>query len=316
MPLPFAKWMWQLAKDVVNEYRRDGVGDLAASITFWTLLSIPAAILALVSALSSVESIGGARAAEDLQREIQELINDTFAESSTLGEAVSELFAGSNAGVLTVATAAAVFSLSRGFAGVIRALDAAYEVEEGRAWWHVRLVAIGLGISTIVIAAGSSVILALLPELPGGSAFQVLAAPVAFFLIVLWAATVFHVGPNHKTPWRYDIPGALLTAVGWVLATQGFAIYVRLADQGNQVQTTVGAVLLGLTLMYLLSTVMLVGAEVNDVISRRAGVVADPVALRRRYEQVRERITELRAEDEELEPESEDVAPESRPTES
>jgi membrane protein len=50
------RWLWQLAKDVVDEYKHDRVGDLAASITFWTILSIPAAVLALVSALSSLES--------------------------------------------------------------------------------------------------------------------------------------------------------------------------------------------------------------------------------------------------------------------
>ena len=302
MPLALAKWVWQLAKDVINEYRNDGVGDLAAAITFWTLLSIPAAILALISALSSFEAIGGSQAATDLEAEIQDLINDTFADSTTLNEAVNELFQGSNAGVLTIATAAAIFSLSRGFAGVIRALDQAYEVEEGRPWWHVRLVAIGLGLSTIVVAAGSSVLLAILPELPGGSAFQVLAAPVAFLLIVLWAATLFHLGPNHHTPWRYDIPGALITAVGWVAATQGFAIYVRLAGNGNQVQGTVGAVLLALTLLYLLSVVMLVGAEVNDVITRRAGVVQQPLALRDRYDQVVELIADRLQDDEAADP--------------
>lgn len=297
-PARLAKWTWQLTKDVINEYRRDGVGDLAASITFWTLLSIPAAILALISALSSVESIVGTKASDDLQDEIQTFISDTFADSDTLSEAVAELFEGSNGSVVTVATLVAFFSLSRGFAGLIRALDRAYEVEDGRAWWHVRLVAIGLGISTILVAAGSSVTLALLPELPGGTAFQILAAPAAFVLIVIWAATMFHVGPNHRTPWRYDIPGALVTAVGWVLATQGFAFYVRIAGQGNQVQTTVGAVLLGLTLMYLLSIVMLVGAELNDVLSRRAGVVQQPVRLRQRYDQVVDRIQEVRGDNE------------------
>lgn len=295
-PVAFARWLWRLAIDVVNEYRRDGVGDLAASITFWTLLSIPAAILALISALGALESVAGTQASDDLEREIQELISDTFADSETLNQAVSELFRGSHAGVLTIATAAAVFSLSRGFAGLIRALDTAYEVEEGRPWWHVRLVAVGLGVSTIVVAAGSALVLALLPELPGGSAFQALAAPAALSLIVLWAAMLFHVGPNHRTPWRYDIPGALLTAIGWVVATQGFGIYVRLAGSGNQVQTTVGAVLLGLTLMYLLSTVMLVGAELNDVIARRAGVVQDALSLTDRYGQVVEKITEFRNE--------------------
>ncbi len=293
--MPLLRWLWQLTKDVIDEYRSDGVGDLAASITFWTLLSIPAAILALLSALGSVESIIGEGAAGDLQREVQQFISDTFADSGTLNEAVSELFAGSNGSVLTAATLVAFFTLSRGFAGVIRALDRAYEVTEGRPWWHVRLLAIGLGIATIVVAAGSSVLLALLPNLPGGTAFRLLAAPAAFVFIVVWAATLFHVGPNHRTPWRYDVPGALITAIGWVLATQGFAQYVRLAGQGNQVQTTVGAVLLGLSLMYLLSIVMLVGAEVNDVLSRRADVVQDSVSLRERYSRVAQKISTRRS---------------------
>lgn len=296
--------MWQLTKDVVNEYRRDGVGDLAASITFWTLLSIPAAILALVSALSSVKSIVDTDAADEFEAEIQQFISDTFADSQTLNDAVAELFAGSNAGVITLATFVALFSLSRGFAGLIRALDQAYEIDEGRAWWHVRLVAVLLGAGTVVVAAGSAVILAILPELPGGTAFQVLAAPVAFLLLISWAATLFHVGPYHRTPWRYDLPGALVTAIGWVVCTQGFAFYVRISDQGNQVQTTVGAVLLGLTLMYLLSIIMLVGAELNDVLSRRAGVVQQPVRLKDRYQQARELLNERIGSDEEAEAEA------------
>ena len=152
------------------------------------------------------------------------------------------------------------------------------------------MVAIGLGVATVVIATGSAVVLALLPELPGGTAFAVLAAPAAFLLIILWAATLFHVGPYHRTPWRYDFPGAILTAVGWVASTQGFALYIRFTDQANQVQTTIGAVLLGLTLMYVLSIVMLVGAELNDVLSRRAGVVQQPVRIRERIEAIKDRL--------------------------
>ncbi len=294
-PVPFARWLWQLAKDVIEEYRRDGVGDLAASITFWTLLSIPAAILAMVSALSSLTILPGVDqgVADDFERDVQELISDTFADSETLNEAVAELFAGSNAGVVTAASAVAIFSLSRGFAGLIRALDQAYDVEEGRPWWHVRLVAVGLGLATVVVVAALTVFLAILPELPGGTMTRALTVPLALIGMVLWAALLFHVAPNHRTPWRYDVPGALLTTVGWVLATQGFALYIRLSDQGNQVQTTVGAILLGLTLMYLLSIVMLIGAELNDVIARRAGVVQQPVPLKDRYEQVRDRLSEI-----------------------
>lgn len=272
-PRPLLRWLWRLTLDVVDEYRNDGVGDLAAAITFWSLLSIPAAALALVSMLSSLGSVVGASLAQDVEREVLLFVEDTFADSQALKDTVAELFGESSAGVATVATLAAVFTLSRAFAGLIRALDSTYQIDEGRPWWYLRLVAIGLGLATILIVAGGATVLALLPQLPFAGELRWLTVPAVFVGLVLWAATIFHVGPNHQTPWKYDLPGAVVTAVGWVLGTQGFALYVRVAGGGNEVQTTVGAVLLALTLMYVLSVVMLVGAELNDVIARRAGVV-------------------------------------------
>nr|WHW29329.1 hypothetical protein [uncultured bacterium] len=294
-PSGFAKWCWQLLKDVVNEYRRDGVGDLAAAITFWTLLSVPAAVLALVSAMSSLERFIGTSAADDLETEVQDFISRTFADSQTLGNAVSELFQDTSGGVVTAATAVAVFSLSRGFAGLIRALDRAYEVTDGRSWWHIRLVALGMGIGSVVVIAGSAVLFAVLPDLPLGPVLSIVIRPLTVALVVVWAATLFHLGPYHRTPWRYDLPGAFLTTAGWLLASQGFVYYVRVAGRGNQVQTAVGAVLLGLTLLYMLAIVMLVGAELNDVLTRRAGVVQQPVRPKERYGQVVDALSERRS---------------------
>lgn len=271
-PRPLMRWLWQLTKDVAQEYRSDAVGDVAAAITFWTILSLPAAVLALVSALSSLESVVGASAANDVEAEVTQFITDTFADSETLNETVSELFNSSNAGVATVATLVALFTLSRAFAGLIRALDIAYEVDEGRPWWLVRIVAIGLGVGTILVVAVGATLLAVLPSLPFDSIFRLLTAPAVLLGLIVWAATLFHVGPNHHTPWRYDLPGAVVTTIGWVAASQGFALYVRAAGLGNQVQTSVGAILLALSLMYLLSIVLLVGAELNDVLATRAGV--------------------------------------------
>lgn len=281
-PAPFLRWLWVLATEVAAEYRKDGIGDVAASITFWTILSIPAAVLALVSTLSSLDSLVGASLADDVESEVQSFVTDTFADSATLGETVSELFSRSSAGVATAATLVAVFTLSRAFAGLIRSLDIAYDVEENRPWWFVRLVAIALGVGTILVVAAGATLLAILPSLPFDSGLRLVAAPAVLVGLVLWAATVFHVGPNHRTPWRYDLPGAVLTMVGWVAASQGFALYIRASGQGNRVQTGVGAILLALSLMYLLSTVLLMGAELNDVLARRAGVVQDSPTLEER----------------------------------
>ena len=121
--------------------------------------------------------------------------------------------------------------------------------------------------------AAAATLLAVLPSLALSGMARWLTAPAIICVLVLWAATLFHIGPNHKTPWKYDLPGAMLTTVGWIVATQLFAVYVRFAPGGNDIQTSVGAILLALTLMYVLSIVLVLGAELNDVISRRAGVV-------------------------------------------
>jgi len=82
----------------------------------------------------------------------------------------------------------------------------------------------------------------------------------------------------------------IFTAVGWVVTTQSFAYYVRLSEGGNEVQSSVAVVLLALTLMYLLSIVLVVGAEVNDVIARRSGVVREVEAVTDRARAARDRF--------------------------
>ena len=290
-PVSLVRWLWQLAKDIAHEYKTDGIGEVAAAITFWTILSVPAAVLARVSARSSLESVLGTSAANDVEVEVTEFIAATFTDSATLSETVSELFNSSSGGVATVATLVALFTLSRAFAGLIRALDIAYEVDEGRPWWFIRLVAIGLGVGTIVVVSTGATLLAVLPRLPFDGLLRLLAVPAVLIGLVMWAATLFHLGPNHRTPWRYDLPGAIVTMVGWVAASQGFALYVRAAGLGTQVQTSVGAILLALSLMYVLSIVLLIGAELNDVIARRAGVVQQPRSVRAGASSVRNAFT-------------------------
>jgi len=274
----------------VHEYSRDGIGDVAASITFWTILSVPAAVLALVSFLSSLEAVVGVSIANDVEAEVQRFVSDTFTDSATLSETVAELFNTSSTGVATVATLVAVFTLSRAFAGLIRALDIAYGVDDSRPWWFLRIVAVGLGLGTVLIVATGATLLAVLPSLPFDGALRLLTAPVVLVALIVWAATIFHIGPNHRTPWRYDLPGAVFTTTGWVVATQGFASYVRAFGQGNDVQSGVGAILLALTLIYALSVVLLLGAEINDVLAQRAGVARQAPSVGTKARSIRERI--------------------------
>ena len=114
---------------------------------------------------------------------------------------------------------------------------------------------------------------ALWPSLPDVWIVQSSLTPLLAAMFVVWAATLFHYAPNHRTPWKYDLPGALFTSLGWLVLVFGFAVYVRATASANGVLGLTGALLAAFTLVYLLALALLVGAEINEIIARRAGVV-------------------------------------------
>jgi membrane protein len=133
-------------------------------------------------------------------------------------------------------------------------------------------------------------------DLSLGSAFETFWMwfrwPTVFLILVAWGATIFHIAPNHRSPWKYELPGAALFAVASVISTGGFSIYLnRFAADGNAFFGVIGSVLSMLLWLYLLSIGLLVGAELNSIIARRAGVSESPERpepFRRGYSRVRD----------------------------
>ena len=261
--------------EIRREMDEDRVPDLAASTAFFALLMLPAGVLAFVASLGSLERIAGATVAEDTRTSVLEWTNETFGDDAgPITTAVEELFDQSNAGVATFSFLVALWALSRGFSGLIRALDEAYDIEERRRWWWLRLNALGLGVGTVAIAGLAAWIrYGLWPDFPDNWIVQRAVQPVLLVMLVVWAATLYHFAPNHRTPWRYDLVGAFISAVAWLTLMFGFALYVGAASSANGVLGVTGAALAAFTLIYLMSLVLLMGAEVNEIVARRAGVI-------------------------------------------
>ncbi len=265
--------MWTVLKQMWRELDDDGLFDAAAGVAFWIILSVPAALLAVLSSVSLL----GEGLTEELKTPINEFIDRTFTtESETIREAVDGLFNQSQPGVLSVSVAVAVFTLSRGFAGLIRALDVAYDVEDGRRFIRLRATAVAMAVGTLVTVAGSTSLWVLLDD---AGVHSLLRVVIALIILIAWAATLFHIGPHHRTPWRYDLPGASLAAIGWLVVSLGFGWYVRFAASGNEILGAAGTALLALTWLWLACLVFLIGAELNEILAERAGVVSAPKEL-------------------------------------
>lgn len=264
--LSILKRMWQ-------EIHDDDLFDAAAGVAFWLILSVPAALLAVLSSVSLL----GDNLTADLQASVNEFIDRTFTtESETIRSAVDGLFEQTRPAVLSFSVAIAIFTLSRGFAGLIRALDIAYDIEDGRRFIRLRATAIAMAIGTLATIAITTWLWVSLRDagVPGA-----VRAGIALIILIAWAATLFHVGPHHHTPWRYDLAGAVLTAVGWLVVSLGFGLYVRVAGSENEIVGAAGTALLALTWLWIACLVFLVGAELNEIVAERAGVVNAPKDL-------------------------------------
>jgi len=269
---------------VAREYQHDHLGDLAASTTFFLLLSIPAGTLAFVSALGSLGSIIGEDLSTRARDAVIEAMEDVLTgEADQVVAAVDALFDRPKTGLLTLSLLIALFTLSRAFAAVIRAFDSAYDTEETRPFWYQRIVAIGLAVGSVVVAAGLVVTdVVLWRVLPDWTLLEVLRVPVLMVGATMWAATLFHIGPNVRSPWRWNLPGALFAAAGWSLLAVGFRFYVYVTGGANQVLGIIGGALLALTFLYLVNVVLLAGAELNAVLAQRAGVLDQMRPIRQR----------------------------------
>ena len=283
MDRPFERYL-PIAKELQQEVTQDRVTGLAAEVAFFGVLSIFPGLLMVVAAIGSVDAFVGSDLARLSKRQIVDFLQLILTDEARAAiDAVEDLFERGSDGLLTVASLLALVGLSRAFAVLATALNLAYDTEEQRPWLKRRLLGVALSLGTVamtvfmlvmivvgpLIGAGTQLARALGFEELFNSAWLFLRWPAAFVALVAWATTLFHFVPCRPRPrWREDVPGAVLTAVMWLLVSLGLNIYLQIAADANPVFSVLGGGLILLIWLYLLSLGLLLGGELNPVLAR------------------------------------------------
>ena len=105
-----------------------------------------------------------------------------------------------------------------------------------------------------------------------GSAFEtswdLLRWPTALGGIMLMMGILYYIGPNAKQPLRSIIPGIMIATLLWVVAALLFGVFLQYSNPGSA-YGVLGGVIVLLFFFYLTAMIMLVGAEVNVVMTER-----------------------------------------------
>ncbi|MFI6843259.1 YihY/virulence factor BrkB family protein [Kitasatospora sp. NBC_00085] len=330
---------WALVKDTTNtcvEYRVTG---LAAEAAFFTLLSIPPLLLCLAGTLGYLDDFLGAGTIDKLKQDILTASGTVLSDSSIKEVVVpllDEVFNHTRPDLVSIGFLLSLWSGSRALYIFIDTITVMYGLDGKRGIVKTRLMSLGLYLGALLIG---SLVLPLLLAGPGlvQNAVQDLATvvnalywPFAILLLIVSLTTLYHLAVPVSTPWREDIPGALVALVVLVFCSVGLRLYLVSSVEGRSAYGSLAAPVAVLLWIFVVALAVLIGAAMNAAIDRRwptletadaraeneraheeaAAAVVREVAARRAVERAR-RARELGlgegAEEEYWEEEGEDV---------
>jgi membrane protein len=268
---------------------RHRVVDAAASLTFFALLTVFPTTLAVVSALSIVDRQG------DSLSDIIEILGFIVRPETAvhLEEPLRQLLSLDNPWLgFWIGIVLTLWSMSGYATAFGRAMNTAYEVEEGRRIWKFRsmmllvtlLIMVGGAIAIVILLGTPTISAAIVASLGWApwvdDVWDVAKWPVLAVDLVVMVAVLYYATPNVKTPQlRWVSAGAGFAIVTWAIATFGFALYVETIGGSNIAYGWLGGALLLLVYLYISNFVLVVGGELDSEVIRLrqllAGIDAD-----------------------------------------
>ena len=263
-----------------QQFLEDHLLQWAAALTFFAVLSLFPALLALVSVLGLI----GAPAVEPLIENVSSLAPGN-ARDITL-DALRNIEETDRAGVsFLVALAVALWSSSAYVGAFIPAANIVWEADEARPVWKKLIVRVGLTLLLLLLIAliALSVVLtgpiaeevgAIVGLGPAAVAtWQVAKWPFLALMLMLLVAVLYWASPNVVHPgWRWVTPGSVLAVTLWVLASLVFTWYVSAFGSFGATYGSIGGVLVFLIWLWLTNIAILLGAQLNAELARTRAI--------------------------------------------
>jgi membrane protein len=285
-PTDLGKRSWfATVKRTAKEFSNDNLTDWAAALTYYAVLSIFPALIAMMSILGlvvdpatitrvigdTVSALGPQSAVDTFTRPLEEI-----------SKSQSTAFFG-----LIVGIALAIWTASNYVGAFMRASNAVYDRDEGRPFW--KLKPLQLLVTLILVLLAALVVVALIVSGPvaeavGGAVglsdtavlvWQIAKWPVMLLVVIFMLAILYWSAPNAKPAgFRWVSPGSVVAVVGWILASAAFAFYVAEFASYNKTYGALGGVIVFLVWLWITNIAILLGAELNSETERSREIEA------------------------------------------
>jgi membrane protein len=278
----------QVLKRTVKEFRKDNLTDWAAALTYYGVLALFPALIALVSIVGLLgqstvnnlkQNIGAIPAAGQAKQIILNTINNLASHPNAAGIA------------FIIGLAIAVWSASAYIGAFIRASNAIYETGEGRPFYKLRPLQMGITLVMLILITLTLAAIVITGPVTqkvgqaiglgntGQTIFDIAKWPVILLVVSFMFSLLYYAAPNVKQPgFKWFTPGGVLAVVIWLAASALFALYVKFFPN-NKTYGSFGGVIVFLTWLWISNIAVLLGQEMNAELERQreldAGLPAD-----------------------------------------
>lgn len=278
-PTDLTKPAWSyVVRRTIREFSSDQCTDVAAALTYFSILALFPAAIAI---LSLVGLVGQGDESVHTALQILRDVGATGAADS-LTPTLTELGRSQNTGLgLILGLVLALWSASGYVGAFARGMNRIYDVVEGRPIWKLRPLMLLVTVITVVLTA--VVALGLVLTGPAAravgdaiglgstavTAWNITKWPVIVAVVVLIVALLYYATPNVRQPkFRWISPGAVLAIVVWAAASALFGLYVANFSSYNKTYGSLAGVVVFLLWLWITNLALLLGAELDAELER------------------------------------------------
>jgi len=261
-------------KRTATEFMEDNLTDWAAALTYYGLLALFPALIAMVSLIGL---IGDPKSTTESLTEIVTEIGPASAADTFSGPIESIASNQSAAGFAFIAGLAVALWSASGYVGAfMRASNVIYETPEGRPFWKLRPLQLAVTLVMVVLMAVLALALVMtgpVVEAVAGpiglgdtavSVWNIAKWPAMVAIFLFMVALLYYASPNVKLRgFKWVTPGSLVAIVVWALASAAFAFYVANFGSYDKTYGTLGGLVALLVWFWISNLAILFGHQLN-----------------------------------------------------